>query len=192
MPSSEGAASSAGSPHVERRTSRRSSHRRLQSRAPNRPATSPARRTRAAQHVTAKLSFGRRISPATGDERILAANGSGVEEHRVGGVSLPVFNPAKTVADCFNYRNKIGHCFQTESPQYRRAACRHSLARPARKRRKPRLVASALVVNPRVACFRKPRAKVAGTGFELPHGNTGGTALRDQSGAEYRRSLRTE
>lgn len=32
----------------------------------------------------------------------------GVEQHRVGGAVLRVFNPAKTVADCFKYRNKIG------------------------------------------------------------------------------------
>ena len=33
---------------------------------------------------------------------------AGVEEHRVEGVIVPVFTPAKTVADCFKYRNKIG------------------------------------------------------------------------------------
>jgi predicted transcriptional regulator of viral defense system len=38
-------------------------------------------------------------------ERTLTA---GVEEHRVGGVVVRVFNPAKTIADCFKYRNKIG------------------------------------------------------------------------------------
>ena len=32
----------------------------------------------------------------------------GVEEHPVEGVSVRVFSPAKTVADCFKYRNKIG------------------------------------------------------------------------------------
>lgn len=32
----------------------------------------------------------------------------GVEEHEVEGVSIKVFSPAKTVADCFKYRNKIG------------------------------------------------------------------------------------
>lgn len=32
----------------------------------------------------------------------------GVEEHRVEGVSVRVYSPAKTVADCFKYRNKIG------------------------------------------------------------------------------------
>jgi predicted transcriptional regulator of viral defense system len=32
----------------------------------------------------------------------------GVEEHPVEGVTVRVFGPAKTVADCFKYRNKIG------------------------------------------------------------------------------------
>jgi predicted transcriptional regulator of viral defense system len=32
----------------------------------------------------------------------------GVETHDLNGVTLRVFNPAKTVADCFKYRNKIG------------------------------------------------------------------------------------
>ena len=30
------------------------------------------------------------------------------EEHRIEGVSVKVYTPAKTVADCFKYRNKIG------------------------------------------------------------------------------------
>jgi len=33
---------------------------------------------------------------------------SGAEEHTVEGVTLKVYSPAKTVADCFKYRNKIG------------------------------------------------------------------------------------
>jgi predicted transcriptional regulator of viral defense system len=32
----------------------------------------------------------------------------GVERHKVNGVTIKVYNPAKTVADCFKYRNKIG------------------------------------------------------------------------------------
>jgi predicted transcriptional regulator of viral defense system len=32
----------------------------------------------------------------------------GVMEVTVDGVQVPVFNPAKTIADCFKYRNKIG------------------------------------------------------------------------------------
>jgi predicted transcriptional regulator of viral defense system len=32
----------------------------------------------------------------------------GIEERRVEGVAVKIYNPAKTVADCFKYRNKIG------------------------------------------------------------------------------------
>ena len=32
----------------------------------------------------------------------------GVEEHNVGGVRIRVYSAAKTVADCFKFRNKIG------------------------------------------------------------------------------------
>ena len=32
----------------------------------------------------------------------------GIEKHKVQGVPVRVYNPAKTVADCFKYRNKIG------------------------------------------------------------------------------------
>ena len=37
-----------------------------------------------------------------------AALDAGVEEHKLEGVTVHVFSPAKTVADCFKYRNKIG------------------------------------------------------------------------------------
>jgi predicted transcriptional regulator of viral defense system len=37
-----------------------------------------------------------------------AALTEGVESHRVEGREVPVYNVAKTVADCFKYRNKIG------------------------------------------------------------------------------------
>jgi predicted transcriptional regulator of viral defense system len=32
----------------------------------------------------------------------------GIEKHMIEGVELKITNPAKTVADCFKYRNKIG------------------------------------------------------------------------------------
>jgi predicted transcriptional regulator of viral defense system len=32
----------------------------------------------------------------------------GIEEHRVEGVPVKVYSPAKTVADCFKYRSKVG------------------------------------------------------------------------------------
>ena len=36
------------------------------------------------------------------------ALGAGIEEHQIEGVTVHVYTPAKTVADCFKYRNKIG------------------------------------------------------------------------------------
>jgi predicted transcriptional regulator of viral defense system len=37
-----------------------------------------------------------------------AAYQQGIETHEAKGIALRVYNPAKTVADCFKYRNKIG------------------------------------------------------------------------------------
>jgi len=37
-----------------------------------------------------------------------AALSEGIEKHIIEGVAVRVYNPAKTVADCFKYRNKIG------------------------------------------------------------------------------------
>ncbi len=37
-----------------------------------------------------------------------AALTSGIEHHKIGGVDVKVYSPAKTVADCFKYRRKIG------------------------------------------------------------------------------------
>jgi len=37
-----------------------------------------------------------------------AALTEGIDTHRIEGVLVRVYNPAKTVADCFKYRNKIG------------------------------------------------------------------------------------
>jgi predicted transcriptional regulator of viral defense system len=36
------------------------------------------------------------------------ARTAGVETHVVDGIDVRVYNPAKTIADCFKYRNKIG------------------------------------------------------------------------------------
>ena len=33
---------------------------------------------------------------------------TGIEDHIIEGVKVRIYNPAKTVADCFKYRNKIG------------------------------------------------------------------------------------
>lgn len=32
----------------------------------------------------------------------------GIDRHRIDGVEVPVFNAAKTIADCFKFRNKVG------------------------------------------------------------------------------------
>lgn len=37
-----------------------------------------------------------------------AALSAGVEEHEIDRVAVRVYDPAKTVADCFKYRRKIG------------------------------------------------------------------------------------
>ncbi|MEE9182806.1 MAG: type IV toxin-antitoxin system AbiEi family antitoxin domain-containing protein [candidate division NC10 bacterium] len=37
-----------------------------------------------------------------------AALKEGVEEHLIEGVTVKVYSPAKTVADCFKFRNKVG------------------------------------------------------------------------------------
>ena len=50
-----------------------------------------------------------------------AALDQGVEEHIVEGVPVRVYSPAKTVADCFKYRNKIGLDVALESLR----ECRH-------------------------------------------------------------------
>jgi len=42
---------------------------------------------------------------------------SGVEEHSMSGVRIRVFGTAKTVADCFKYRNRIGLDVATEALQ---------------------------------------------------------------------------
>jgi hypothetical protein len=33
---------------------------------------------------------------------------SGIGIHNIAGVTIQIYNPAKTVADCFKYRHKIG------------------------------------------------------------------------------------
>ena len=32
----------------------------------------------------------------------------GIDQHTIEGIQVRIYNPAKTVADCFKYRNKIG------------------------------------------------------------------------------------
>jgi len=46
---------------------------------------------------------------------------TGIEEHRIEGVTVRVYKPAKTVADCFKFRNKIGLDVAVEAlREYRR------------------------------------------------------------------------
>jgi len=40
---------------------------------------------------------------------------TGIEEHQIEGVTVKVYCPAKTVVDCFKYRNKIGLDVATEA-----------------------------------------------------------------------------
>ena len=40
---------------------------------------------------------------------------SGVKCHQIDGVAVPIFEPAKTIVDCFRYRNKIGLDIALES-----------------------------------------------------------------------------
>ena len=37
-----------------------------------------------------------------------AAFSAGIETHLIAGAPIRVYSPAKTVADCFKYRNKVG------------------------------------------------------------------------------------
>jgi predicted transcriptional regulator of viral defense system len=46
-----------------------------------------------------------------------AAFDAGIEEHAMAGVSIRVYSAAKTVADCFKYRNKIGIDIAVEALQ---------------------------------------------------------------------------
>lgn len=32
----------------------------------------------------------------------------GIEEHDIDGLTVQIYNPAKTIADCFKFRNQIG------------------------------------------------------------------------------------
>ena len=59
--------------------------------------------------IDRKARLPRDSSPALRVFRFSAtALSEGVEEHQIEGVPVRVFGAAKTVADCFKYRNKIG------------------------------------------------------------------------------------
>jgi predicted transcriptional regulator of viral defense system len=40
---------------------------------------------------------------------------AGIEEHEIGGISVAIYNRAKTVTDCFKFRSKIGEDVATEA-----------------------------------------------------------------------------
>ena len=44
-----------------------------------------------------------------------ASFGDGVEEMRIGGFAVPLFGVAKTVADCFKFRSRVGHDVAVEA-----------------------------------------------------------------------------
>ena len=52
---------------------------------------------------------------------------AGVEEHEIEGVTVRVYSAAKTVADCFKFRNKIGLDVATEALRDYRRRHRHGL-----------------------------------------------------------------
>jgi predicted transcriptional regulator of viral defense system len=59
------------------------------------------------------IERGKRIPAASQNPlRIIKLSGDafteGIEEHRQDGVTIRVYSPAKTVADCFKFRNRIG------------------------------------------------------------------------------------
>jgi predicted transcriptional regulator of viral defense system len=66
-----------------------------------------------------------------------AALSEGVETHRIEGVNVRVYSAAKTVADCFKYRNKIGIDVAVEALKEftrKRRSAASELARHARAR----------------------------------------------------------
>ena len=47
-----------------------------------------------------------------------AALTSGIEQHKISAVTVRVYDPAKTVADCFKYRNKVGQDVALEALRF--------------------------------------------------------------------------
>jgi hypothetical protein len=62
----------------------------------------------------------------------------GVNEHTISGATLRVFNPAKTVADCFKFRNKIGLDVAIEAQQLSRKTGNKNQSKLQRKSRRER------------------------------------------------------
>jgi len=74
-----------------------------------------------------------------------AALSEGVEKHVVAGVAVMVFGVAKTVADCFKFRNKIGLEVAVEALQ---EALRSRKATPAEIREWARVDRVATIIRP--------------------------------------------
>lgn len=69
----------------------------------------------------------------------------GVEAHNVGGVPVRVYNPAKTVADCFKFRNRIGNDVAVEAL---RETLRERKATPAEIMRYAKICRVESVIRP--------------------------------------------
>ena len=69
----------------------------------------------------------RRPEPEALALRVVYASGEalthGVEHHQIEGVEVPIYSAAKTVADCFKYRSRVGLGVAIEALRdYRRSA----------------------------------------------------------------------
>lgn len=53
---------------------------------------------------------------------------AGIEEHKIDGVSIKIYSPEKTLADCFKFRNKIGIDVVLEALKLYKAHKRFNLA----------------------------------------------------------------
>lgn len=85
--------------------------------------------------MIARLKSGLRLTKKPGDPpcprpplRIIHPSGkafsSGIEAHRIEGINVRVYSAAKSVADCFKFRNKIGTDVALEALRdYRRNYC---------------------------------------------------------------------
>lgn len=68
--------------------------------------------TQLPHQVWVSVPYGTRISASDLPMRVVVVRGPayeiGIEIHRLEGVDIPVYGVAKTIADCFKFRNKVG------------------------------------------------------------------------------------
>ncbi len=68
--------------------------------------------TQIPRHVCLALPKGTHAPPANGSTQFIFLTDkqykAGVEEKNIGGIKFKVYDPEKTVVDCFKFRNKIG------------------------------------------------------------------------------------